>query len=416
MRKVALLMLLLIPTQEILACPPTGHHLGVIIRGSLPVSEVITRLQGIGISAKHQVVRHSLTSGGYASFDTVVFSFGQWLPSEALAAQPIEADARLYIGKRSMALKVNTSLSGSFEPIRRALALLYKAGVIDYLPEERDYVLTEGNVIPADVVVMWARREYGYELEQLVLRCRSKGAEVMVSSTRAKEEVVVLANSVDAELSYPALRDALMEEGFNPKLVGPEEFREHMDAELIIVLGGPEAYEGVGNLSKFLLPSSDSDYLIMVEDSYVVYMAQPLFEGQLIFVLAGHDRYGTRQAVKAFIEGPLKEIRGPVLRYEFSTTHAIPARNVVRGYPCMVFIEVFSTLPTPCYKALVTFELNGNEIYVKVDFVELPVTCIQVITTGDVRIYISQVPPGEYDVRISTPDGEFMERVSVPPC
>ncbi|RLE68462.1 MAG: hypothetical protein DRJ43_05570, partial [Thermoprotei archaeon] len=64
----------------------------------------------------------------------------------------------------------------------------------------------------------------------------------------------------------------------------------------------------------------------------------------------------------------------------------------------------------------VTFELNGNEIYVKVDFVELPVTCIQVITTGDVRIYISQVPPGEYDVRISTPGGEFMERVSVPPC
>ncbi len=82
----------------------------------------------------------------------------------------------------------------------------------------------------------------------------------------------------------------------------------------------------------------------------------------------------------------------------------------------MLFVEVFSTLGSPCYKPIVEFQIEGNEIYITVEYVQLPLICIQVITTGDLRIYIENIPPGDYEVNISSPDGEFVENVTIPPC
>jgi len=422
MRKIQLLFSLLviisITTQQVKTCPSTGHHLGVIIEEATPIEEVISKLKSIGIDAKYEEIRHKLASGEYVTYDAVVFMFGQWLPPDPLG-KPLPADARLYIGEKSMALKVNTSISGSREPLKKALALLYKAEVISHLPNQADFLLTEGNRVPADVVRVWASEEYGHELEQLVLRCQSKGADVVLSSMTASKETIVLANIVDAELSYPLLRDVLISKGLNPHFIEPSELSDHFDAKMIIVLGGPDAYDGVGDISEFLLSSSDSNYLRSVEDSFVVYLAQPLFEGQKIFVIAGNDRYDTKRAVEVFIEDYLEDLleKSPSLRYEFDTSYALlPKRTTVKGYPCMLFVQVLSTLRTPCYKPVVEFQIEGNKIYIEVEYVQLPVICIQVITIGDLRIYIEDLPPGEYEVNISSPEGNFIENVSIPPC
>ncbi|RLG51493.1 MAG: hypothetical protein DRO00_07135 [Thermoproteota archaeon] len=422
MRKLHLLLTLLVitlPTQQVWMCPPTGSHIGVIINEALPLGEVLERLQLIGVSVKHEVVQHRLISGEYASFETVVFDLGFWLPSDPITGQALRADARLYIGNGSMALKVNTTLLGSPEPLKRALALLYNAEVISYLPKQRDFMKTEGNRVPADVVVAWAKQELGLELEQLVLKCHPSGTDLMVPSLMTSDEVVVLANGVDAGISYPILRETLVSKGLNPSLIGPDEFRQHLNAWILIVLGGPEAYEGVGNISDFLLQPSDSEYLRKERGSYLVYSAQPLFGGQKIFVLAGNDRYGTKKAVEVFIEEFLDKLleQGPSPRYEFETTHMTFAREpVIKGYPCMLFVEVFSTLRTPCYKPVVNFQLEGNKIEIKVEFVQLPIICIQAITTGDLRVYVENLPPGDYEVTIISPEGKITESISIPPC
>ncbi len=416
---VLLLLLMSLLTQQTSSCPPTGHHLGVIISGALSPEEVLARLQLVGINARHEVIQHKLTSGEDASFETVVFEYGQWLPTNPLTGQPIRADARLYIGKKSMALKVNTSLSGSPEPLRKAIALLYKANVIDYLPKQQDFILTEGNRVPADVVIAWAKQEFGYDVKQLILKCKSSGADVLIPFLMPSKEVVVIANNVDARLSYSVLREALALKGLNHSLIKPTEFKQHLDAEILIILGGPEAYEGVGNISEFFLSPSDSEYLKRKDSSYIVYLAQPLFEGQRIFILAGNDRFDTKRAVENFIEDFLECLleKRPSLRYEFETNHMLPPRNViVRGYPCMLFVEVFSTLRTPCYKPIVNFQIKMNKIEIRVEYVQLPVFCIQVITMGDLRIFIEDLLPGNYEVTIFAPEGRFLVNVSIPAC
>ncbi len=422
MRKLHLLLTLVVialPTQQIWACPPTGSHLGVIIEEALPLEEVLEKLQLIGLNARHEVIQHKLKSGEYASFETVVFEFGFWLPPDSNEVQTPRADARLYIGNKSMALKINTTLSGSPDPLKRALALLYEAGVITYFPKQRDFIKTDGNKMPADVVITWAKQELDLELDQLVLRCHPSGADLIVSSLMASNEVVVLANEIDAEISYPILREAFISAGLNPSLIGPEDLQQHIDAGIIVVLGGPEAYEGVGNISEFLLQPSDSEYLKKERDSYIVYVSQPFFEGQNIFVLAGSDRYNTKKAVEIFIEDFLKDLveQRPFVRYGFDTTHLVLTKDPeIQGYPCMLFIEVFSTLRTPCYKPVVNFQIRDSKIEIKVEFVQLPVICIQVISTGDLRIYIGNLLPGDYEVTIFTPEGKFVESVSIPAC
>ncbi|RLG47406.1 MAG: hypothetical protein DRN90_05050, partial [Thermoproteota archaeon] len=73
-------------------------------------------------------------------------------------------------------------------------------------------------------------------------------------------------------------------------------------------------------------------------------------------------------------------------------------------------------LRSPCYKPVVNFQLEGNKIETKVESVELPIICIQAITTGDLRVYVENLPPGDYEVTIISPEGKITESISIPPC
>ncbi len=405
-------------TQFVWACPPTGHHLGVILKGSMPSKEVLQKLRQIGIDARTQLIRYRLSSGNYVFFETVLFKFGDWLPSKP-TEEYVDANARLYLGERNMVLKVNTSLHRSTDPLKKAIALLYLAGVIDYFPNPSKFVLTEGNKIPADVVVEWAEMEYGYQLEQLILRCRSPGRDVISPSLSSSQDVVVVANKVDEEVSYPTLKEGLSSRGLSPTLIGPELLRKYLNAKFLIILGGPDAYDGVGNISSFFLQPHDSAYLRSMKGSYIVYMSHPTFKGQRVFVLAGNDRYGTKKAVETFVKDLLDDAVGnsPLCWYEFSTTQAYFAEDLeIKEYPCSLFIRLLSTLPNPCYKPLIEFEVEGKRIEVTVKFVQLPVFCIQVISTGDLRIYMENLLPGEYELIISAPQGRYETKVKIPAC
>jgi len=422
-----IMFLLILPSpMRAIACPPTGSHIGVIIDEVLDVNDILDKLSSLNVEARYESLSYQLKDGGSYTFNTVVFNLGCWFPLNPSEGGSIKADARLYVGEKSMALKVNTSISGSSEPLKRALVILLRAGIISHLPEQDEFILTEGNVVPPDVIVLWAKEEYNIELKQEVMRCKVSGAEVTVPSLESSSKVVVLANSIDAELSYPTLRDALINLGYEPMLIGPEEFQHYVDARFIFVLGGPDAYEGVGNISEFIIPLADSSYLRSVKDSYIKYLASPLFKGQKIIVLAGYDRYATKRAVKEFIELDMdKTVRdGAFLTYEFSANRGlVPDKPptgkkapVVVEYPCLLFIELFSTLPTPCYKPEVSFQIQEGRIDVIVNYVRLPVVCIEVIALGDLRIFIHDIPPGNYELHIVTPQGEFKKGVSIPSC
>ena len=402
------LLVLLAPVCPLLACPPTGSHIGVVLREASAADEVVSRLEDIGVEASIQEKALPVGSDDQAAFETVIFPLGYWLPSGPLEPEKILADARIYLGDRTMALKVNTTLSGSRRPLRDALAILLLAGVIEGLPDPESFVQTNGNVYPPDVVVDWAMEEYGVDLEQVAFRCGPDHAEVLVQEMAAEQGAVIIANSIDASLCVPILEPALEDQGIFWSLVSAEDFHYYSNSQLIIVLGGPDAYYGIANVSRFVLPPLTSQYLRELDEATVVHPGQPSFESQVIVIIAGHDRYSTRKAVEDFVEsGGLEDLveqtegSRPKVFYDFSVGCFPPhPETSVEAGPGRVQILTGGTLSNPCHTILVEHDISAGKISVSLQYLAIPVVCVECLGEATVEITLSGIQPGDYEVEV----------------
>lgn len=106
--------------------------------------------------------------------------------------------------------------------------------------------------------------------------------------------LVLVANSID----YPLALDFVefLEERFNLVSVGPGEFDSYRFSTHIVVLGGPDAYEGIGNITKGILSGEEQEEIRKV-GSHVMYIKEDIFtSGQKVIVIAGATRNETRFA------------------------------------------------------------------------------------------------------------------------
>jgi thiol-disulfide isomerase/thioredoxin len=111
-----------------------------------------------------------------------------------------------------------------------------------------------------------------------------------VSSSVEPIKVVVVSNSIDFS---PDLIEYLQQE-YEVISIAAEEYSQYQDYEYYVILGGPDAPEGIGDLVSSVLSFQQEEYL-RVTGEYNIFIR--IKDGKTFFILAGSDRDQTRLAV-----------------------------------------------------------------------------------------------------------------------
>ncbi len=107
--------------------------------------------------------------------------------------------------------------------------------------------------------------------------------------------IVLLANSVDYELAADFI-EFLQSKGVNVTRSTAPDFEQYKSEKFVAVLGGPNAYEGVGNMVQGILSSEEQEYLRVKGNRKMYVKTNVWAQGQSVFVIAGSDREQTKQA------------------------------------------------------------------------------------------------------------------------
>ena len=124
-----------------------------------------------------------------------------------------------------------------------------------------------------------------------------------------KRKVTLLANSIDYNLSGE-LRGHLKSNGMDIIYTTPENFSDYTDSKFIVILGGPDAYDGVGEVVQGILDESEQAFL-RVHGNRKMYIKTNVWKrGQVVMVIAGSDREETRKAGEENKLAVRKKIKG----------------------------------------------------------------------------------------------------------
>ncbi|RMF91230.1 MAG: hypothetical protein D6733_01765 [Methanobacteriota archaeon] len=130
-----------------------------------------------------------------------------------------------------------------------------------------------------------------------VIETTSTGITLAVSC--AHPYVVLVANSVDYDLSRDFVT-YLEDMGVEVIRTSAIDFEGYKDADSIIILGGPDALDGIGNITRQVL-DEDEQRLLREPGGRGMFVHEnpwyPRASDKMVTVLAGSDRYETRRAV-----------------------------------------------------------------------------------------------------------------------
>lgn len=118
---------------------------------------------------------------------------------------------------------------------------------------------------------------------------------VSAATQPGRLKVVVVANSIDASLASDFF-GFLKNKGKEVINVNASDFGSYSKEKFIVILGGPDAPEGIGAIVRQVLGESEQKE-VREKGSVKMYVKPNVFaHGQVVFVLAGSDRYNTRKA------------------------------------------------------------------------------------------------------------------------
>jgi hypothetical protein len=107
--------------------------------------------------------------------------------------------------------------------------------------------------------------------------------------------IVILANSID----YPLASDFfefLIDRGIGIVYTSAVNFSQYDNERFIAILGGPDAYEGVGEVVQEVLVADEQDELRTTGNRRMYVKTNVWTGGQVVFVIAGSDRFETQKA------------------------------------------------------------------------------------------------------------------------
>ena len=118
--------------------------------------------------------------------------------------------------------------------------------------------------------------------------------------------VAIISNKAD-EPTAMFLGGLLSESNVPFDILGPKDFQRALESyDVIILLGGPKAYDGIGEISSNYIPPENATNLINEPRTFLISIYKG---GRDIIVIAGHTRQETREAVPYFFKDPIRVTR-----------------------------------------------------------------------------------------------------------
>jgi plastocyanin len=127
----------------------------------------------------------------------------------------------------------------------------------------------------------------------------------------AKPRIVLLANDIDYELAQDFF-GFLGNKGMEVTRVTAENFEANKKEKFIVILGGPDAYDGVGEIVRQALSEEEEEYLRAKGNRKMYVKTNVWHKGQVVHVIAGSDRNETKKAHEEEREKLDRNVKGAV--------------------------------------------------------------------------------------------------------
>jgi len=115
-------------------------------------------------------------------------------------------------------------------------------------------------------------------------------------------QIKILSNDIDWNIQGNYLKKHLEKMGVAVTRITPQDFETYKKSKIIVILGGPKAYYGVGKYVKQVLNEYEQKSIINGEQG--IFIKRDVWdEGQIVIVLAGKERYQTGAKVLKYSEG-----------------------------------------------------------------------------------------------------------------
>jgi len=111
----------------------------------------------------------------------------------------------------------------------------------------------------------------------------------------SKPAVTIVANSIDKALAEEFF-GFLKNQGIDIGIVNATEFEKVKTSKFIIILGGPDAPEGIGEIVKKLIAEDEQKFIRAKGNRKMYTITNKYATGQVIHILAGSDRNETKNA------------------------------------------------------------------------------------------------------------------------
>jgi hypothetical protein len=403
MRVALALISILLPLSLSLACPPNAGYIGAIYKQGSDLNSLMEFLKASGIASSMEVGPFNFSPYSNFSYPSIYISIGSYEEGGSIKAY-------VFPGSSYTLLMVETDTNLSEAPLIYAESLL--SGYLN--PELIVNVSSSpNNWVPPVPLAEWSKLEKGEELKISVYKCG-----FIYSKLRRPqiEKVGVIANDIDYSLSFDMIRDAFERRGVGVDYLGSGA-RALIAAQkyrAVIILGGPKA----PIVGRGVIPIMGEERKELGERGWVI-VTRPWGTG-IAVVIAGADRYLTREAVKKFLSSELfdqvvrvvKEGRemkrvsekkglvelvssfgrcgyqeGPSLSVTVRGSYAYANYSLGHANPCAKFV-------------LRGYEMEGNRIEIELSTEETAEICVQCIGVIYANLVIGPLPPGSYELCI----------------
>ncbi len=392
------------------ACIPTGGAVGALYGGKLKLDLVYRTFKDMGLKV---VISEERVQG--LELKRVEVRLGD------LAGRGRRIlHGYIYQGYKKSLVLAETDKSLSDSPLRLMELLLVSAGLAD-LDKFSAPIKSYDNRIPPSALVKWLKEEKGLEVRQETLRCASEGAKISIRG----EEVAILSNEIDRNLSFNVISEALEKVGLRSvwlDATDPKQVAKILDYPAVIVLGGPLS-PGSGYVSQLYMPKDDVRKLLLRmregrRGGVIVESELPL--DRPLFVIAGVDRNDTRETALAFASSDLpSRIREAVLSLREEGERGLFGLRVSSSASCGsmagrdvtvavgyndLLILIKEGAPNPCYRHAVQWyelDLDKRVLRIVIDLERSSKACIQCLAVVETRINAGPLPEGEWTVMVN---------------
>jgi hypothetical protein len=175
-----------------------------------------------------------------------------------------------------------------------------RIALYNYDPKENSgifIVVKNGEIVDSKYyknIVKGEHLELVKDCEIYVLEATENGVDLIFSCVYPY--AVVVTNSIDLNLSSDFI-DFLVSKGVVVSVISASDFEDYKETSTIIILGGPDAPEGIGGIVQGILIESEQAFLKINGNRQMYVKTNVWTLNQNIVIIAGSDRFETRLAV-----------------------------------------------------------------------------------------------------------------------